>query len=273
MIGYISLLILIQLMPVLFWMGVYLSRDKGAKEPRRLILGTFACGMIMTIPLIIWRFAEQVHWIAHLPLFFGVFGIFFWAYMEEMLKHAGALQIMQRFSEAHNEVTDGILYAVCAALGFSFAENLVYSIIQLMQHASQKEIVSVLMGRTVLSMFAHTVFSSVFGYAYAKAYISPDTRIITRSSMKRSFWVMFSKMRMRAYTFPIMRQALRTYFGKQHETWEGANAMSLVAEGAIVAALAHGVYNVLLTSTYSFLVFPYLFVWGCVVFWLLKKKK
>lgn len=267
-------LCLVNLFPALFWMGIYFSKDTGSKEPRRLIFETFLIGMLCTLPLFLVYYAQAYDVIPSAVGIWGSIFLFIFAFMEEMLKHAGAIHVMKIDKEARNELSDGILYAVCAALGFSFAENIFYATSQLLTTEHTEGLFQLILVRSMLTMFAHTLFSSIFGYLYALAYIAPDMRITTRTSLVVGARALFRKTKITTFAFPLLRRLFHIHVGnKLDETWEGASSMSLVAEGALIAALLHGVFNVLLGSIYSYLTFPYLFLLSFVVFWLLKKKR
>jgi RsiW-degrading membrane proteinase PrsW (M82 family) len=76
------------------------------------------------------------------------------ALVEELIKF-GAVRIKAYFSPHFNEVMDGIVYAVAAALGFATIENIVY----VLQHG-----LSVAIVRAFLSVPGHAVWAGIMGF-------------------------------------------------------------------------------------------------------------
>jgi len=130
-------------------------KDKFDREPKKLLIISFALGMISILPAIV---AEALSGVQNfdtssleLTAFysFGIIGI-----AEE-----GSKFIMLRFyaypKKAFNEPFDGITYSVMVSMGFATVENILY--------AFQFGI-----GNTIVRMFtavpAHATFAIVMGY-------------------------------------------------------------------------------------------------------------
>lgn len=279
---FLSLGIFLNALPTLLWMAFYLRKDK-KEEPNHLIFWAFIAGAAGTIPFFLLRslvnFFPELGWqsIFGGSLLSIVICLFGAAFLEEMCKHAGALAVMVRSRECTDELSDGIIYAVVAALGFAFVENIFYSWISFQSYGLSTNLLEVYVIRNAVTMFAHTFFSGIFGFLYARAYISPNPQVITRSAISLSIWDLIRKIRLRNFTFAVTRAQLRTLKGPDAlKNWQGANARELVIEGALAAVLLHGVYNVLLTipiygHVYSFLVLPFLVLGGYILSWLLTK--
>lgn len=269
--------------PAMLWMAFYLRKTK-TEEPNHLILWAFIAGGVATLPFFILRYLvgsiPALGWqsLFGASLFSIVLSLFWAAFLEEMCKHAGALFVMNRSREGHNDLSDGIIYAVVTALGFSFVENIFYSWVCWQQYGISTNLLEVYVVRNAITMFGHTFFSGIFGFLYARAYIAPNTLVITRSARSLDMWSLMKNIHIRNFFFAVTRAQIRTLRGPEAlKDWKGANARELVVEGAWAAVLFHGVYNVLLSvpingHIYSFLVLPFLMLGGYVISWLLTRK-
>jgi RsiW-degrading membrane proteinase PrsW (M82 family) len=112
------------LLVALFWLKKFRKMDKYEKEPERLIYLTFVAGALATIPSAI----------LEIPLAFpsspraypvkDLFLSFLWVGMvEEFFKYLAVRLTVYRSTE-FNEVMDGIIYMISAALGFAATENI-----------------------------------------------------------------------------------------------------------------------------------------------------
>jgi RsiW-degrading membrane proteinase PrsW (M82 family) len=114
--------------PALFLVRYYYRKDAQKPEPKKLVIKIFFIGIASVIPAIILEILVGLVQ----PLFdtIPLLGSFFKAFIaaalvEEWIK----LQVVKRFAyqkAAFDEVTDGIVYAVVASLGFACLENIMY---------------------------------------------------------------------------------------------------------------------------------------------------
>ncbi|MFN7160919.1 MAG: PrsW family glutamic-type intramembrane protease [Candidatus Gracilibacteria bacterium] len=275
--------IFLNIFPAMLWMAFYLRKDS-TEEPHNLIFWAFIAGGAATLPFFLLRslsgWIPQIGWHA----LFGsslvsiIISLFWAAFLEEMCKHIGALAVMKRSKECTNDLSDGVIYAVVAALGFSFVENIFYSWLCFQQYGLGKDLLELYVVRNAVTMFGHTFFSGVFGFLYARAYIAPNPLVITSSAISLGIWDLIKRIRPRNFIFAVTRAQIRTLKGPEAlKGWKGANARELVIEGALAAVLFHGIYNVLLTvpingHVYSFLVLPFLVFGGYLVSWLLTRR-
>lgn len=107
---------------------------------------------------------------------FYVFTIF----LEEFIKGGSLVVGLEMAEKRFNEVSDGIVYGVMAALGFLFFENIFY----LLSTNSTEEFFTVLGVRSLSTFGIHLLTTSVFGLTYAKAYLGYKNRI---SAYKEKF--------------------------------------------------------------------------------------
>jgi len=146
----------------LFWLKRFRKLDKYEKEPERLIYLVFFAGILATIPSIILEFPLQLT--AHgkpLPLKDLFLGLLWVGVVEEFFKYLAVRLTVYRSNE-FNEVMDGMIYMISAALGFAAMENIGYMI-------GLGFFVGAL--RAILSYLGHVSFSAILGYYLGKAKI------------------------------------------------------------------------------------------------------
>jgi protease PrsW len=154
--------------PALFWIGWFYYRDRHKPEPILAIGLSFALGVGCA------RLAEAAYdlldplWSPALP--HGGFGdAEFFLYcvvvigvIEEGAKFLVFIAVCVRL-RSFDEEMDGIVYAATVALGFASYENFLY-----LEVLAGVE----LYARAISSPLVHTIFSSIWGWAYAKAAIA-----------------------------------------------------------------------------------------------------
>jgi RsiW-degrading membrane proteinase PrsW (M82 family) len=148
------------LLVALFWLGKFKKMDKYEKEPERLIYLTFFAGVLATFPSIILEYPLQMNSLPIPPSLKTFFLAFLWVgLVEEFFKYLAVRWTVYRSSE-FNEVMDGMIYMISAALGFAATENVGYML---------GFGFSVGFLRAVLSYLGHVSFSAILGYYMGKA--------------------------------------------------------------------------------------------------------
>jgi RsiW-degrading membrane proteinase PrsW (M82 family) len=146
----------------LFWLRRFRRMDKYEKEPERLIYVTFGAGALAIVPSAILESFVDVSNLSGSPLLPHLFLVFLWVgIVEEFFKYLAVRLTVYR-SNQFNEVMDGMIYMISAALGFAAAENVGYIL-------GFGFFVGVL--RAILSYLGHVSFSAVLGYYLGKAKI------------------------------------------------------------------------------------------------------
>jgi RsiW-degrading membrane proteinase PrsW (M82 family) len=146
----------------LFWLRWFRKKDKYEKEPERLIFLTFVAGMLATVPSVLLesflrlRDQDSTIILRNLILSFLWVGV-----VEEFFKYLAVRLTVYRSNE-FNEVMDGMVYMVSAALGFAATENVGYML---------GFGYSVGFPRAILSYLAHISFSAILGYYMGKTKI------------------------------------------------------------------------------------------------------
>ena len=154
--------------PALFWLGYFYYKDRVKPEPLGLLALTYgigvACGFL---GLKAYDLAEFLGMpdayllsVTHRPWFF-VYVVGFVGLVEELVKFAAFGLVVLRY-RAFDEEIDGIVYASALAIGYASYENVLY--LPEMEGWA-------LYGRAFASPLVHTVFSSIWGFAVARARI------------------------------------------------------------------------------------------------------
>ena len=152
---------------MLFWLGYLYVRDRARPEPVILVLASFALGVgaaLATSPayallrplgtpedVMVWSETDPLRLFAYC---LGVIGP-----VEELAKLLPFVLVCARF-RAFDEEIDGMVYASAIGLGFATLEN-----VHLLDQLEGVEIHA----RALAGPLVHTVFASIWGWAYARA--------------------------------------------------------------------------------------------------------
>jgi RsiW-degrading membrane proteinase PrsW (M82 family) len=160
--GLVIFAVAFSILVALFWLKWFRKLDKYEKEPERFVYLVFFAGVLATIPSVILEIPIQLG-TPNKPLpINGLFLSFLWVgAVEEFFKYLAVRLTVYR-SNQFNEVMDGMIYMISAALGFAAAENVGYMM-------GVGFFVGVL--RAILSYLGHVSFSAILGYYLGKAKI------------------------------------------------------------------------------------------------------
>ncbi len=153
----------------LFWLRWFRKKDKFEKEPERLIYIAFFAGVLATIPSIILEFPLHMNITPGSSPPKYLFLSFLWVGMVEEVFKFLAVRLTAYRSSEFNEVMDGMVYMVSAALGFAATENAGYML---------GFGFSVGFLRALLSYLAHLSFSAILGFYMGKAKIEGQKNLL-----------------------------------------------------------------------------------------------
>lgn len=161
--------LIFSLLVALFWLKNFRKMDKYEKEPERLVFFAFSAGVLATIPSILFESFLPFRDRGAPPILRSLFLSFLWVGMvEEFFKYL-AVRVTVYRSKDFNEVMDGMIYMVSAALGFAATENVGYML---------GFGFSVGFLRAILSYLAHISFSAILGYYMGRAKIEGQKNLI-----------------------------------------------------------------------------------------------
>lgn len=156
----------------------------------------------------------------------GIIGTtFILAMLEEYSKH-----LFVRLFGDHKikNVANAIELSVIVALGFAFFENIIYA-----NNSGGGSISSIIIGRSVISMFGHVIFSAIFGYYYGISKFANSVMLVESVETH----------------LPALPQFLYKIF--RFKTDNSFKAQKIF-EGLVFASLVHTVFN--LSLEYNFFV-------------------
>ena len=157
--GYTLLTIGIATIPVFVLLWYFWHRDKGEKEPMKLMQKIFLWGIIVIIPVAIIEAvlqigAESIGITPTSTAYLIIMPFLIVALPEELSK----LWVVKKKAFNHkkfNEIMDGITYCILASMGFAVFENILYTF--------QFGIGTGIM-RAFTAVPAHALFSGIMGY-------------------------------------------------------------------------------------------------------------
>ncbi len=153
----------------LFWLRWFRKKDKYEKEPERLIFLAFVAGVLATVPSVLLESFLGLNGERSTVVLRYLFSSFLWvAIVEEFFKYLAVRLTVYR-SNDFNEVMDGMIYMVSAALGFAATENVGYML---------GFGYSVGFPRAILSYLAHISFSAILGFYMGKAKVEGKKNFI-----------------------------------------------------------------------------------------------
>ena len=248
----LSLIIIITLLPAIAWFFLWRAQDK-EKEPYKAMIWCFALGILASVPFFLIKtfFPELVE------IMNDYLELYLFAFLEEILKALILVLAIEISRKWFSQVVDGLIYGSAVALGFAFAENVFYLSGFLTLDFS---FVMVYLVRSINTMVAHTMFTGLFGFFYASAYLREEIfhlgkRVKPWSNFWNHFW---QSLYFHVTIFHIL---------PNRPSDKGHYPGSLILEGILVVSLAHVLFNYLLQKQINginigFLTFPLVFALG-----------
>ncbi len=169
------------ILPAIFWLIIWYKKDSLQPEPKTMILRAFFLGMLGVLPFFgiqfmlqdsshlisLWEILQTKYFL--LSTFFFVLVL---AGLEEFFKHFSVVCMGRKLDIYFDQIVDGIVYSVSAALGFAFMENVVYFANALMLDGISPSFLRIFIFRSFGTMLGHTIFSGIFGYFWGHARLS-----------------------------------------------------------------------------------------------------
>jgi protease PrsW len=167
---YTILTIIIATIPVILLLWYFWHRDKGEKEPMKLMKKVFLWGLIMVIPVAI---VELI--LESISMEIGLTGTAAYMFVMPFLMVAlpeelSKLWVVKKKAFGHkkfNEIMDGITYCILASMGFAVFENILYTF--------QFGVGTGIM-RAFTAVPAHALFSGIMGYYIGLAKFSSPAK-------------------------------------------------------------------------------------------------
>ncbi len=148
-------IIAISLIAGIMWVWFFYSQDVFEKEPKLLLAKTFISGAIAVIPAFIFEYKFRNLLNSEATLLTRIWVAFVIVGLGEELFKFGALYFSAYRTREMNEVMDGIVYGVTAALGFSVVENVLYAV----TYGIEVGLI-----RLIIASLAHASFTGLMGF-------------------------------------------------------------------------------------------------------------
>lgn len=238
------------IIPAMFW-GVVFYR----KQPTNkwTVSHLFIAGMFTVAPLLaykyLWRYFPWINAFTYTNTFqdnligfenlatiplntlltFMIVGV-----IEEIAKFSAVRFIRNK---KITSITDCIEYFIIVALGFSFAENMIY-FYNIMQVRGTESILLPFVFRSLFSTFAHIMFSGILGYYYGLATFADS---VMKERYNKNKW-------------PILKKFIALFKLDKIQTFHNEK----IVQGLIIASVLHAFFNIFLEMNWTFLIIPYL---------------
>lgn len=256
---------LLAIIPAVIWGYVFYKKQFGKKT---MLMVTFVTGALFVTPLLLYKYLWQFFpWLdafaytqrfqddmigfsnlAIIPLdvviTFMMVGV-----IEEVTK----LWVVKMTDKGRIcSIDDAIEMSIMAALGFSFAENILY-FYNIILSRGVDNIIYPFIFRSLFSTFAHIMFSGILGYYYGMALFSDD---LMKARANKKKWPV---QRWLAAVLNLKKEALF------HER--------MIAQGLLIAVVLHAIFNIFLEMNWVFLLVPFLTVGYIYLNHVLEKKE
>ncbi|MDF2379743.1 MAG: PrsW family glutamic-type intramembrane protease [Candidatus Gracilibacteria bacterium] len=170
----------------------------------------------------------------------GIIGTtFILAILEEYSKH-----LVVRLFDDHKikNVANAIEFSIIVALSFAFLENIIY-----FTTAAQGQLQSIIIGRSIISMLGHIIFSAIFGYYYGIAKFAKSVKTVQS--------IETHEPKLPQWLFKVLNiKAEQSYKAQK------------IFEGLIYASLVHTVFNIFLQYNFFIGIVPILVGGGYMIY-------
>ncbi|MEZ4086837.1 MAG: PrsW family glutamic-type intramembrane protease [Candidatus Gracilibacteria bacterium] len=253
------------IIPAAAWGYIFWKKQVGKKA---MLTQTFVAGAIFVTPLLLYKHSWQYFpWLNafeyteqfsndlvgfasfHLiPL--DVIATFMLVGVIEEITKLWAVKMTEK--ERICSIDDAIEMCIMAALGFAFAENMLY-FYNIIVTRGIDNILYPFIFRSLFSTFAHVMFSGILGYYYGLALFATE-ELKEKHNSKR--WTVIRGM---AKVLNFKRNVLF-----HHEK---------ITQGLIIAIVLHAFFNIFLEMNWTFLIVPFLTAGYIYVSYLLQRKE
>jgi len=262
----VGLAALLAVIPAVAWGYIFYRKQIGH---RAMTLATFIAGALFVTPLLVykglWQYFPWINAFEYTHPFkddlvgFSSFGMIpldviltfmIVGVIEEVTK-----LLAVKFSDRHkliHSIDDAIEMFIMAALGFSFAENILY-FYNIIAARGVDGIMYPFIFRSLFSTFAHVMFSGVLGYYYGLALFATD---VVKDEHNKKRWFVTR------WVARLMHMKMNVVFHEEK-----------MAQGLLIAVTLHAFFNIFLEMDWTFLLVPFLTGGFVYLSWLLEKKE
>jgi len=256
--------IFLALFPAAAWWYIFYVKKH---EDRRSTLFTFAIGGLAVFPILLykwsWKYFPNINILEYAKNFendlIGFSG-FVMIPLSVIITFAfvGVIEEVMKQSVVHavddnriRHIDDSIMFSILAAIGFSFTENILYFYTIWASQGAEHLLIPFIF-RAIFSIFAHILFSSIFGYYYGLGHFAKPLLQKELINQKYNFWDWYNR---------VVKFRTVELFHEQ-----------MVLKGLLIAVFLHAAYNIFLEMGWTFLMVPYLVIGYLYVSHLFKLK-
>lgn len=261
----LAIAIILAVVPAAVWGYVFYKKQVGQKS---MVLKTFIAGAVFVTPLLLykalWQYFPWINAFEYIHPFkddlvgFSSLGMvpldviitFMIVGVIEEITKLWAVKLTDR--KIIHSVDDAIEMFIMAALGFSFAENMLY-FYNIISQRGVDNLMYPFIFRSLFSTFAHIMFSGVLGYYYGLALFANN---VVKEKYNQKRW-------------PITKFFARLLHLKRSVLFHEEK----ITQGLLIAIVLHAVFNIFLEMNWTFMLVPYLTAGYIYVNRLLERKE
>jgi RsiW-degrading membrane proteinase PrsW (M82 family) len=256
---------LLAVVPACIWGYIFYKKQVGQKS---MMAKTFLAGAFFVVPLLaykeLWQYFPWINAFQYTHPFkddmigFSTFSlipldiIFTFMIVGVIEEIAKLWAVKATDKKIIHSIDDAIEMSIMAALGFSFAENILY-FYNIISGRGVEDILFPFVFRSLFSTFAHIMFSGVLGYYYGVALFATDELKDEHNEKRWLFTRWFAR---------LLHFKKETVFHEEK-----------IAQGVLIAIGLHAVFNIFLEMNWTFLLVPYLTGGYIYLNYLLSKKE
>lgn len=226
-----AIVVVLALIPALIWLRIWRGR-KIERNAKKYIFIAFALGGLSVIPVLLidrlWKAYPQfdlIHYITQVEFFAHeriLILVIFLAVIEEIAKFLVVLFI-DKSKNLVNSIHDAIRYSIVAALGFAFAENIIY-FYKFGMNMEIYEFLALFSFRSLITVCGHLMYSGIFGNYYGMSKFA-------KSFATQSYWGNTRKLDKRALSDKQLKRKASWYRKRK------------IIQGLVFAATLHSGFN------------------------------
>jgi len=174
--GDVIIMLFAGLLPAILLVLYVRYRDRQQPEPwSKIIKGVFYGILSIVVTIIInqiWSpfpYIMGLGWLYDIPIVRGIFTSFYNAAIPEETAKLFMLWLLLRKNQEFNQNIDGIVYAVCVAMGFAGLENVMYIF-----NAEEDPWQAIAITRCLFAVPGHYIFGVLMGFFYSIVHFRPN---------------------------------------------------------------------------------------------------
>ena len=168
----------ISLLFFLVLITIWHRHDQRKKEPFFLLAAFFIISTLASFAFYSWKnYSLEIN---GLLVQYDSYLLWLFPFLEELLKAATLIFVLELAQEKFDEINDGLIYGAVVAMGFVFIENTVFT---LSAPAGTGGILFFL--RSFFTNALHMITTMYFGYFYANGYLNRNKKLFDKKNLSK----------------------------------------------------------------------------------------